>query len=84
VIAVIEEKHKCVWGIGETPEEAKAAACFVIRDKAEHIRPAESDLSYAQLAPDADLDTDGQTMWLWVIQDSAPAGKSASGQLGLF
>ncbi|ALO46613.1 hypothetical protein [Pseudohongiella spirulinae] len=84
MMAVIEVKHKCVWGIGETIEAAKADAYFVIRGKAEHNRPAESDLSYAHLSPNADLDTDGLTMWQWVIQDSAAVGNSVSGQMGLF
>ncbi len=35
MICVIEAKHKCVWGYGETPAAAMADALLVIRDKTE-------------------------------------------------
>lgn len=61
MICVIEAKYKCVWGIGETPEAAMAHAREVINEKNEKIRPEHSDLSFAQLSPDADLRDDGQS-----------------------
>jgi hypothetical protein len=71
MIAVIEAKHKAVWGFGQTPEEAMANAKHWIEFASPAIRPAAADLSYAHLAPDADLDCDGQVLWQWVIQSKS-------------
>lgn len=81
MICVIEAKHKCVWGYGETPAAAMAHAREVIKEKNEKIHPLHSDLSFAQLSPDADLRDDGQGLWKWVIQDQQP---ERVGQMGLF
>lgn len=84
MIAVIEAKHKCVWGLGNTPEEAWAAARLCIATKKPEIRPAPADLSVANMAPDADLDTCGETMWQWVIQDQKVSAPGSVVQTELF
>lgn len=70
MIAVVEAKHRCVWGLGRTPDEAWADARESIASKIPEIRPRESDLSLANMAPEAEHQWDGLVLWQWVILDS--------------
>ena len=68
MIAVIERQHKAVWGFGHTAEEAMAHAMKSISEKPWFTV---NGLEYAHLAPEAELDCDGEVLWQWVIQPQA-------------
>ncbi|OFE11426.1 hypothetical protein PHACT_12785 [Pseudohongiella acticola] len=84
MIVVIDAKENCVWGLGKTEDEAWADSREEIAGKIPVVRPDISALTTAQLSPDADLDADGESMWQWVVQDTAPANSEAVKQMGLF
>lgn len=84
MIAVIEAKHKCVWGLGKTPDEAMADAQVHIAGKKPEIRPAPADLSLANMAPGADLECCGEFMWKWVIRDQKTGNQESALQAELF
>ena len=64
MIAVIERAFQVVWGIGETSALAMQDAKKWVTRKP-HI--AVGRLEYATLSADADLGSDGETLWQWVV-----------------
>lgn len=72
MIAVINRKHEVVWGFGTTVAAAMTDAHkWIAIWKAANPSGVVGDLDYAQLAPDADLTGDGESLWEWV-QESVP------------
>jgi hypothetical protein len=67
MIAIIEPDHKVVWGIGSTPEQARAMAEKEIAEKP-HFKV--NKLEVAHLKPGADLTCAGDVLWQWVIQST--------------
>jgi len=84
VIAVIDAKGKCVWGLGKTPDEAWKDARVSIASKIPEIRPVWSELSLANIAPEAEGHWDGLMMWQWVIQDQKAGNPEPAMQAELF
>ena len=77
MIAVIERKHKVVWGYGKTTAEAmRDAEQWIASWKlamTERGKPCVVGmLEFARLNPAADVtQCDGEGLWQWVV-DSAP------------
>ena len=73
MIAAINKKHRVVWGMGNTPAEARADAYKQLESKhpdlqAEGVEP----LVYVPFKPDTDLSGDGQSLYLNVKLDFDP------------
>lgn len=64
MIAVIERDKLAVWGIGETASLAMQDAKKWVAKKP---NLSVGRLEYATLSADADLRSDGETLWQWVV-----------------
>ena len=69
MIAAIDRSQQVVWGIGKTAPEALADAHREIASKSFN---ANASLEIAPLSPDADLKTDGQDMYQYIVEQSQP------------
>lgn len=73
MIAVVDLLAKAVWGIGNNPQEAMKDAQRWIAMKP-NLQVGK--LEYARLSEDADLGTDGETLFQWVLNGDAPVQDS--------
>lgn len=73
MIAVIEKKTRVVWGVGTS---ADAAMSHARREIAQKPRFQVGPLELATLAPGADLDSDGEALWPFVMTADTPMQNS--------
>jgi len=70
MLAAINRKHECVWGVGRTAAEARADAYQELRKKGLELRQEGIEpLEFAPLKPNADLTDDGMSLYQDVMLD---------------
>jgi hypothetical protein len=79
MIAVIERKHKAVWGFGLNKSEAMTQALKEISNKPK-FNVEKDKLEYAELKDDAPLHLDGEVLFEYCLF----ASDKSDIQLGLF